>query len=148
MNLKEFNQESGYQIGIEVAKRLAAVCPKFIDFSLIIARNSNAVEEETEEYEDPDVLLDPEEDAEIGIITGRYVREEGGAQRYIVVNEDGVEEKLLWLYWFDGADDLLVDPSFYLNKEVYVEYVNMDMFDGISRTYIPKKVLISILANE
>jgi hypothetical protein len=89
-----------------------------------------------------------EEDAEIGIITGRYVREEGGAQRYIIINVDGVEEKLLWLYWFDGSDDIQADPSFYLNKEVYVEYVNMDMFDGISRSYVPVKLLISILGNE
>jgi len=89
-----------------------------------------------------------EEDAEIGIITGRYVREEGGAQRYIVINVDGVEEKLLWLYWFDGADNLLADPSFYLNREVYIEYVTFEMFDGISRTYIPVKVLVSLLGNE
>jgi len=31
MNLKEFNQESGYQIGIEVGKKLGAMCPKFIE---------------------------------------------------------------------------------------------------------------------
>jgi hypothetical protein len=150
MKLKEFNQETGYQIGIEVGKKLGAMCPKFIELSIILAHNANTEVETTEEYDEPEQVEGDysEEDAEIGIITGRYVREEGGAQRYIVVNEDGVEEKLLWLYWFDGADDLLVDPSFYLNKEVYVEYVNMDMFDGISRTYIPKKVLISILANE
>ena len=30
MKLKEFNQETGYQIGIEVGKKLGAMCPKFI----------------------------------------------------------------------------------------------------------------------
>ena len=39
-------------------------------------------------------------------------------------------------------------PSIMENKEVYVEYVNLDMFDGISRSYIPVKLLISILGNE
>jgi hypothetical protein len=82
------------------------------------------------------------------VIQGRFVREEGGSQRYIVINIDGVEEKLLWLYWFDGADDLLADPSFYLNREVYVEYVSFEMFDGISRSYVPVKVLVSLLGNE
>jgi hypothetical protein len=151
MNLKEFNQESGYQIGIEVGKKLGAVCPKFIELSIILARNANSEDEITEEYDESGEQVEEEfteEDAEIGILTGRYVREEGGAQRYIVINVDGVEEKLLWLYWFDGSDDIQADPSFYLNKEVYVEYVNLDMFDGISRSYVPVKLLISILGNE
>ena len=151
MKLKEFNQESGYQIGIEVGKKLGAMCPKFIELSIIMARNANSEEESTEEYDDAGEQVEgeyTEEDAEIGILTGRYVREEGGAQRYIVINVDGVEEKLLWLYWFDGSDDIQADPSFYLNKEVYVEYVNLDMFDGISRSYVPVKLLISILGNE
>ena len=151
MKLKEFNQETGYQIGIEVGKKLGAMCPKFIELSVIMARNANSEDEPTEEYDDSGEQVEEgysEEDAEIGIITGRYVREEGGAQRYIVINVDGVEEKLLWLYWFDGADDLLADPSFYLNREVYIEYVTFEMFDGISRTYIPVKVLVSLLGNE
>jgi hypothetical protein len=151
MKLKEFNQETGYQIGIEVGKKLGAMCPKFIELSVIMARNANSEDEPTEEYDDSGEQVEEEyseEDAEIGIITGRYVREEGGAQRYIVINVDGVEEKLLWLYWFDGADDLLADSSFYLNREVYIEYVTFEMFDGISRTYIPVKVLVSLLGNE
>ncbi len=151
LKLKEFNQESGYQIGIEVGKKLAAMCPKFIELSIIMARNANSEVETTEEYDDSDEQVEEEyseEDAEIGVLTGRYVREEGGAQRYIVINADGIEEKLLWLYWFDGSDDIQADPSFYLNREVYVEYVSMDMFAGISRSYVPVKVLISILGNE
>lgn len=151
MKLKEFNQETGYQIGIEVGKKLGAMCPKFIELSIILARNANSEMENSEEYDETAEQAEAEyaeEDAEIGVITGRYVREEGGAQRYIVINVDGVEEKLLWLYWFDGSDDIQADPSFYLNREVYVEYVNLDMFDGISRTYVPVKLLISILGNE
>ena len=151
MKLKEFNQETGYQIGIEVGKKLGAMCPKFIELSVIMARNANSEDEPTEEYDDSGEQVEEEyseEDAEIGIITGRYVREEGGAQRYIVINVEGVEEKLLWLYWFDGADDLLADPSFYLNREVYIEYVTFEMFDGISQTYSPVKVLVSLLGNE
>lgn len=153
LKLKEFNQESGYQIGIEVGKKLGAMCPKFIELSIIMARNANQevpVEEEYNESESDSVVESEyvEEDAEIGVIQGRFVREEGGAQRYIVINVDGVEEKLLWLYWFDGADDLLADPSFYLNREVYVEYVSFEMFDGISRSYVPVKVLVSLLGNE
>ena len=151
MKLKEFNQESGYQIGIEVGKKLGAMCPKFIELSIIMAHNANSEAEASEEYDESGEQVEEEyseEDAEIGIMTGRYVREEGGAQRYIVINVEGVEEKLLWLYWFDGSDDIQADPSFYLNKEVYVEYVNLDMFDGISRSYVPVKLLISILGNE
>jgi hypothetical protein len=152
MKLKEFNQETGYQIGIEVGKKLGAMCPKFIELSIVMARNANSeMETVEEEYDDSGEQVEgeySEEEAEIGILTGRYVREEGGAQRYIIVNADGIEEKLLWLYWFDGSDDIIADPSFYLNKEVYVEYVSMDMFDGISRSYVPVKLLISILGNE
>ena len=151
LKLKEFNQESGYQIGIEVGKKLGAMCPKFIELSIIMARNANQevpVEEEYDESESEAVVESEYEDDEIGVIQGRFVREEGGAQRYIVINVDGVEEKLLWLYWFDGADDLLADPSFYLNREVYVEYVSFEMFDGISRFYVPVKVLVSLLGNE
>ena len=148
MKLKEFNQESGFQIGIEVGKKLAAVCPKFIELSLIMARNG--IEEDLqEESESTSVELEyTVEDSELATSQGRFVREEGGAQRYIVVSVNGVEEKFLWLYWFDGADDLIVDPSFYLNREVYVEYVSFEMFDGISRSYIPVKVLVSLLGNE
>ena len=153
MKLKEFNQETGYQIGIEVGKKLAATCPKFIELSLIMARNGNAevpVEEEYDESESDSEIESEfvEEDPELVVIQGRFVREEGGAQRYIVLSVDGVEEKFLWLYWFDGAEDLLADPSFYLNREVYVEYVDLDMFDGISRSYVPVKVLVSLLGNE
>jgi hypothetical protein len=148
MKLKEFNQESGYQIGIEVGKKLAAVCPKFIELSLIMARNGRE-ELAPEEVEDAiEAENIQEDDTELGTVSGRFVREEGGALRYIVVNVNGVEEKFLWLYWFDGADDLIVDPSFYLNREVYVEYVDFEMFDGISRTYLPVKVLVSLLGNE
>lgn len=150
MKLKEFNQESGYQIGIEVGKKLAAICPKFIELSLIMARNSNEADSE-EVYEDAPIEGEEEmegEDGTLGMLTGRFVREEGGAQRYIVLNADGVEQKLLWLYWFDGSDDLLADPSFYLNREVYVEYMDIEMFDGISRTYVPAKVIMSLLPNE
>jgi hypothetical protein len=153
MKLKEFNQETGYQIGIEVGKKLGATCPKFIELSLIMARNANAEAPSEDSYDESesDSVVESEyveEDSEIGVIQGRFVREEGGAQRYIVINVDGAEEKLLWLYWFDGADDLLADPSFYLNREVYVEYVSFEMFDGISRSYVPVKVLVSLLGNE
>ena len=153
MKIKEFNQESGYQIGMEVGKKLGVICPKFIELSIIMARNTNEevpVEEEYDESESDSELESEyvEEDAELVVIQGRFVREEGGAQRYIVVSVDGVEEKFLWLYWFDGADDLLAEPSFYLNREVYVEYLDLDMFDGISRSYVPVKVLVSLLGNE
>jgi hypothetical protein len=155
MKLKEFNQETGYQIGIEVGKKLAATCPKFIELSIIMARNANEEVPLEDSYDESESESDSEleseyveEDAEVGVVVGRFVREEGGAQRYIVINVDGLEEKLLWLYWFDGADDLLADPSFYLNREVYVEYVSFEMFDGISRSYIPVKVLVSLLGNE
>ena len=150
MKLKEFNQETGYQIGIEVGKKLGATCPKFIELSIIMARNSNedAVSEEYDESGSDVESEYVEDEAEIGVIQGRFVREEGGAQRYVVINVDGAEEKLLWLYWFDGADDLLGDPSFYLNREVYAEYVSLEMFDGISRSYVPVKVLVSLLGNE
>jgi hypothetical protein len=153
LKLTEFNQESGYLIGIEVGKRLGAMCPKFIELSIIMARNAKQEVPLDEEYDESgsDSEIESEyveEDAEIGVIQGRFVREEGGAQRYIVINVDGLEEKLLWLYWFDGADDLLADPSFYLNREVYVEYVSFEMFDGISRSYVPVKVLVSLLGNE
>lgn len=153
LKLKEFNQESGYQIGIEVGKKLGAMCPRFIELSLIMARNANndVPEEEAYDESESDVEIESEyveEDAEIGVIQGRFVREEGGTQRYIVINVDGTEEKLLWLYWFDGADDLLADPSFYLNRQVYVEYVSFEMFDGISRSYVPVRVLVSLLGNE
>ena len=52
MKLKEFNQETGYQIGIEVGKKLGAMCPKFIELSVIMARNANSEDEPTEEYDD------------------------------------------------------------------------------------------------
>ena len=151
MKLKEFNEESGYQIGTEVEKKLGMICPKFIELSLIIARNSNAEEEITEEFD-----IDAAEaeydggylDTDVIVVEGKYVREEGGAQRYIIINSNGTEEKLLWLKWFDSADDILADPSFFLNHEVQAAYVIEDLFDGISRTYIPTKILISILANE
>ena len=118
-----------------------------------LGKNANEevpLEESYDEYESDSELESEfvEEDAELVVIQGRFVREEGGAQRYIVLSVDGVEEKFLWLYWFDGADDLLADPSFYLNREVYVEYVDLDMFDGISRSYVPVKVLVSLLGNE
>jgi hypothetical protein len=153
MKLKEFNQESGYQIGMEVGKKLGAMCPKFIELSVIMARNANEevpVEEEYDESESDSELESEyvEEDAELVVIQGRFVREEGGAQRYIVVSVDGVEEKFLWLYFFDGSDDIVADPSFYLNHEVYVEYTTIEMFDGISRSYFPAKVLVSLLNNE
>jgi hypothetical protein len=150
LKLKEFNQESGYKIGIEVGKKLGAMCPKFIELSVIMSRNANAADEEYEES-GTDLEVEgeyTEDEAELAVAIGRFVREEGGAQRYIVVNVDGVEEKFLWLYFFDGADDLLADPSFYLNHEVYVEYITFEMFDGISRTYVPAKVLVSLLNNE
>lgn len=150
LKLKEFNQESGYKIGIEVGKKMGAMCPKFIELSVIMSRNANAVDEEYEESE-TDLEVEgeyTEDEAELAVAIGRFVREEGGAQRYVVVNVDGVEEKFLWLYFFDGSDDLLADPSFYLNHEVYVEYITFEMFDGISRTYVPAKVLVSLLNNE
>ena len=153
MKIKEFNQESGYQIGMEVGKKLGAICPKFIELSIIMARNANEevpVEEEYDESESDSEIESGyvKEDAEIAVAVGRFVREEGGAQRYIVVNVDGVEEKFLWLYFFDGSDDIVADPSFYLNHEVYVEYITIEMFDGISRSYFPAKVLVSLLNNE
>ena len=76
MKLKEFNQESGYQIGIEVGKKLGAMCPKFIELSIIMARNANSEEESTEEYDDAGEQVEgeyTEEDAEIGILSRSYV---------------------------------------------------------------------------
>lgn len=149
MNLKEFNRETGHLIGLEVGKKLAAMCPKFIELSLIIARNANS-EVPAEEYDEGPMESEEENVEEGGYESaqGRFVREEGGFQRYIVLNIDGAEEKFLWLYWFDGADDLLADPSFYLNREVYVEYMSFEIFDGISGSYVPVKVLVSLLGNE
>ena len=82
MKLKEFNQESGYQIGLEVGKKLGAMCPKFIELSLIMARNANAeapLEDSYDESESDSEIESEyvEEDSEIAVAVGRFVREEG-----------------------------------------------------------------------
>ena len=84
LKLTEFNQQSGYQIGIEVGKKLGAMCPKFIELSIIMARNANQEVPIDEEYDESEYDSEvegeyTEEDAEIGIAVGRFVREEGGA---------------------------------------------------------------------
>jgi hypothetical protein len=101
MKLEEFNQESGYQIGLEVGKKLGAICPKFIELSIIMARNATPdIVDEEYESSDEEVTAEIESDysedyTEVNSIQGRFVREEGGTQRYIVLNGDGVEEKFL-----------------------------------------------------
>ncbi len=76
MKLKEFNQETGYQIGIEVGKKLGAMCPKFIELSIIIAHNANSEAEASEECDESGEQVEEEyseEDAEIGILSRSYV---------------------------------------------------------------------------
>ena len=80
--------------------------------------------------------------------SGKFIRMEGAAQRYIVVRAENGEEKFLWLYWFDGSDDILADPNYFVNHEVYIEFMSIDIFDGVKNEYVPTKVLLSVLANE
>ena len=147
MKLKEFNQETGYQIGIEVGKKLAVDCPKFIELSLVIARNTRDEALESEYEEEPPVEIEESSEA-LYSVQGKFIRMEGAAQRYIVVRAENGEEKFLWLYWFDGSDDILADPNYFVNHEVYIEFMSIDIFDGVKNEYVPTKVLLSVLANE
>lgn len=75
-------------------------------------------------------------------IAGTLVKVEGQPFTYISFKRtNGKTEKLYWLEYFEGADQLAGDIKKYQQKNVAFAYKELEIFDAVSREYKTIKVI-------
>jgi|GEM_PF-1055934 len=73
-------------------------------------------------------------------LTGKFLKLEGQPFSYLLVqNAAGKTEKIYWLEFFEGADQL-TSPSALLNKAVTVSYKEIEVYDAAAKDYRKIKV--------
>jgi hypothetical protein len=120
------------KIGNDVGVQLVTTCPSFLS---ALTGNPNAVKE----------LLDNEKASVSGSISGKLVKVVGGEFTYLQVEDaKGKVEKLWWLEYFEGSNNLVGDQQSQLNKPIKVNYVEKEMFNSTLKDYVKIKVITSI----
>jgi hypothetical protein len=113
-------------IGTKLGELSAVRCEPFRDF---VMNNIDAINK----GKDTDATFEAK---------GTLAKIEGLPFVYMLVqNKAGKTDKIYWLEFFDGAQELSVNASSYLNKTVTVSYKEMEVYDNQNKEY--KKIKIA-----
>jgi hypothetical protein len=127
----EIDQESGYTMGKEIGMQLAMDCPAFMK---IFMNNTEAVKEIAEKNKTKDHK-----------ISGTLLKINAGEISYLEVKDAaGKIEKMWWLEYFDGSNDLINEPSKLLNKKLTITYTEKEVYKATLKDYSKIKVITGI----
>ena len=130
-NLDSDNMENYEKIAEKIGEEAALGCP---DFRQFVKNNLNQI------------VADDDENTRT--LTGTLLKIEDQQFSCLVVKtKSGKEEKLWWFGFFEGADELIKSKGNFLNKSVYVEYGEMEVYDSRLKDYHAIKVVKKIQKN-
>ena len=130
-NLNSDNVEDYEKIAEKIGEEAALGCPEFRQF---VKNNLSQI------------VADDDENTRT--LTGTLLKIEDQQFSCLVVKtKSGKEEKLWWFGFFEGADELIKSKGNFLNKSVYVEYGEMEVYDSRLKDYHAIKVVKKIQKN-
>lgn len=114
------------KLGERIGVAMLSNCP-----DVMMAMAMSDIEEDTAESDD--------------ILQGTIQRIEGDQFTFIVIKtEAGRMEKLLWLSYFEGADELSEMGEKALNKKASFSYVQIECYSNSHKEYINRKMITGI----
>lgn len=120
-------------VGEDLGGKLAVDCPAFIE---LLANNSEAT---------ADLISGKKSEKTTGSLKGSFVKINNAELSFIEVKTDnGKVEKLYWMEYFEGSNDLINTPQKFANKSVAVKYVEREMYKPALKDYSKIKVITSI----
>jgi hypothetical protein len=130
-SLNSDNVEDYEKIAEKIGEEAALGCPEFRQF---VKNNLSQI------------VADDDENTRT--LTGTLLKIEDQQFSCLVVKtKSGKEEKLWWFGFFEGADELIKSKGNFLNKSVYVEYGEMEVYDSRLKDYHAIKVVKKIQKN-
>ncbi len=115
------------KLGEAVGLKMAAICPKIFTY-LIEAKK---VKEEQLE------------------IVGKLKSIIEGDFNYVVVKDDaGREQKLIWLRYFKGSDDLMDNVGKLAGKKVRIKYADLECYSPKAKSYVKYKEIVELMFEE
>lgn len=130
-NLSTKNDEDYDKISEKIGQEAAFGCPKFLEF----IRNNM------------DDLNESELEDDLKTMAGTFQRiEDQVFSTLIIRTRTGKEEKLWWLGYFNGADQLKT-PSALSNKNLTLKYSEMEVYDPKLKEYRTIKVIKDLEVN-
>ena len=115
------------KLGEAVGIKMAAICPKI--FSYLI-EEKRAKEEQLE-------------------IIGKLKSIIEGDFNYVIVKDNnGREQKLIWLRYFKGSDDLIENMGKLAGKKVRIVYADLECYSPKAKSYVKQKEIIELIFEE
>lgn len=125
---EEIDSESGYVIGKDIGMQLAYDCPAFMK---IFINNSEAVTEIVDKKKTKDLKL-----------TGILQKINNADISYIETKDvNGKIEKLYWLEYFEGSNNLISEPNKFINKKITFTYTEKEVYKSSLKEYSKIKVI-------
>ncbi len=133
--LKTFDESAGQMIGQELGKHLVSTCPAFLQFSLALAKDEVATEEQAASNEHEELYAyDHADETEL--------------RHLYFLDEKGKEVKFYWTEHFPGSDLFTVNPERHKGKHFSVKWKDAEYFLPKADGYYQIRILSSIELRE
>lgn len=127
----DLTSENGEKIGRDIGGNLARTCPSFMK---ILTSN---VDQTTE-------LISGDKKTR-ATLKGDFIKLTTGELSFIEVKAgNGKVEKLYWLEYFEGSNDLANNASKFNNKTVNVGYTEKEIYKAAIKDYVKMKIITSL----
>lgn len=129
--IEDINEKNMYEVGKDVGMRLAVKCESFLK---LVSNN-------LEEFQSFGTSKKKNTKSS-STVSGNFVKLTTAEISYFEVKTiSGKTEKLFWMGYFDGADDLSTSVTSLTNKKVRVEYEEKEVYKPSLKDYIKIKVV-------
>jgi hypothetical protein len=129
IDLDKMNEETGRELGVLIAGRMASQCPGFAEFAVALANK-----------EEPTPALDAPRN-----ITGTVQETKPGQFLTVVVRkDDGATIELLLLEHVTNAEKVYEDPARARGLKADWSYVEREFFDPFTRSYKTYHVITEV----
>jgi predicted hydrocarbon binding protein len=133
IDMSEFSEEVGYELGKEIGVLLANRCKTFLEMMM----RAEGGDEEAAQREKPSTV------SQVG-----YLRDQGKSKDSPVFmtfeDETKTQQQLMLFTYFEGAEDLVSDFSKYEDKKVKVEWRETKVYDGKGKSFRLVKEIVAL----
>ncbi len=130
--LKTFDNESGVLIGKKVGLRLAVSCPTYMEIM------RPAINDE----------LQKNDNEETGSLQGTVVQILQDGYTFLKIKtSDGTIKRMVWLIYFNEAENLNNNPQKLLNKKVELKWKALKLYYFKSNSFATEKIITAAIIN-
>jgi len=127
--LKTFDEKSGRKIGEKISLKLSASCPKFMEVMQPIVKQG----------------MKNENDSETGSLNGTVIEVTQDGYTYLKLKlADGSQKRVVWLLFFDDAENINNDPKKLAGKKVEIQWKSVRLFYPKSNSFGTEKMVTGL----